>query len=700
MQVVNDIDNAGLMDCHRDVLAQFQIRANLVIPLLCGNNNLWGLLCIHQCAHTRQWQEDEINLIQEIAIQLAIAIQQASLYEQLGDELLIGQQSQLKIAQQLREQQTLATITNKIRESLSIKEILAVVTQQVKDVLSGDRVIAFQLFDNGNSQIVEESVHSNFPNLKALNWEDEVWSQEILNCYWQGKPRIIPDVMNDIWTECLVEYSIQGQIKSKIIAPILVESDISENHRWVATKGSKKLCGILVVHACAEPREWQESEAQLLQQIGNQLAIAIQQASLYEQVQADLSIRKQTEIQLLKVNDELLRATKLKDEFLANMSHELRTPLNSILGLSNVLGEQVLGSLNERQIKAIGTVESSGEHLLSLINDILDLSKISSGMMELDVESVLVKNLCDSSLVFVKQQAFQKQVQIASNIPKNINKINVEERRIRQVLINLLTNAVKFTPSEGQVNLLVAVGRGDTWQGEATIPQRIKLMNSPMIVFQVVDTGIGIAANDLQRLFQPFVQVSSSLNRQYEGTGLGLALVKQIVELHGGQVMAESEVGKGSCFSVALPYEMSQSSAPESTTVSTTLTPIVIDPDNAPLILLVEDNEANIQTFTSYLTAINYRIVIARNGIEAVAMAKSDAPDIILMDIQMPDMDGLEAIALIRADATTAAIPIIALTALAMEGDRERCLAAGANEYIAKPIKFRQLNTAIQRILT
>ena len=698
VQVVNDIDNAGLTDCHRDVLAQFQIRANLVIPLLCGNN-LWGLVCIHQCANTRQWQEHEINLIQQIANQLAIAIQQASLYEQLQDELLIRQQSQWKIAQQLREQQTLATITNKIRESLSVKEILAVVTQQVKDVLSGDRVIVFQLFDNGNSQIVEESVHSNFPNLKALNWENEVWSQEILDCYWQGKPRIVPDVMNDIWTECLVEYSIEGQIKSKIIAPILLESHISENHRWIATDGSKKLWGVLVVHACAEPREWQDSEAQLLQQIANQLAIAIQQASLYEQIQADLSIRKQTEIQLLKVNDELLRATKLKDEFLANMSHELRTPLNSILGLSNVLGEQVLGSLNERQTKAIGTVESSGEHLLSLINDILDLSKISSGMMELNIESVSVKNLCDSSLVFVKQQAFQKQVQINSNIPKNINKINVEERRIRQVLINLLTNAVKFTPSQGQVNLLVAVGGGDTWQGEATIPQRIKLMNSPMIVFQVVDTGIGIAPNDLQRLFQPFVQVSSSLNRQYEGTGLGLALVKQIVELHGGQVMAESDIGKGSCFSVALPYEMSQYSAPESPTASTTLPPLSIDPDHAPLILLAEDNEANIQTFTSYLTAINYRIVTARNGEEAVAMAKAESPDIILMDIQMPDMDGLEAIALIRADETIAAIPIIALTALAMEGDRERCLEAGANEYLAKPVKFRQLNTAIQQIL-
>ena len=144
-------------------------------------------------------------------------------------------------------------------------------------------------------------------------------------------------------------------------------------------------------------------------------------------------------------------------------------------------------------------------------------------------------------------------------IPLQINNvnINIDERRIKQVLINLLTNAVKFTPNEGTINLIVAIGSGDTWQGEATIPQQLRDKNSPTILFQVVDTGIGIAANDLQMLFQPFVQVDSALNRQYEGTGLGLALVKQIVELHGGQVMVESEVGKGSCFTVALPYEVS-----------------------------------------------------------------------------------------------------------------------------------------------
>ena len=286
-------------------------------------------------------------------------------------------------------------------------------------------------------------------------------------------------------------------------------------------------------------------------------------------------------------------------------------------------------------------------------------------------------------------------------IPLQINNvnINIDERRIKQVLINLLTNAVKFTPNEGTINLIVAIGSGDTWQGEATIPQQLRDKNSPTILFQVVDTGIGIAANDLQMLFQPFVQVDSALNRQYEGTGLGLALVKQIVELHGGQVMVESEVGKGSCFTVALPCEMSEFNAIASVPTSTTSSSLDIAPDNAPLILLAEDNEANIVTFSSYLTAINYRVIIARNGIEAIAQAKEHLPDIILMDIQMPTMDGLEATKQIRLDPNLINIPIIALTALAMEGDREKCLAVGANEYLAKPIKLRQLNATIRQIL-
>ncbi|GBO55712.1 hypothetical protein APA_3863 [Pseudanabaena sp. lw0831] len=417
-------------------------------------------------------------------------------------------------------------------------------------------------------------------------------------------------------------------------------------------------------------------------------------------VNFNVSDRKEVEEQLLQTNEQLIRATRLKDEFLANMSHELRTPLTAVLGMSEILQKEMLGSVNERQQKALIAIRKGGRHLLELINDILDLSKISSGKVELDLESVSVQNVCDSSLVYVKQQAFQKHVEIYSNIALNVSNILVDERRLRQILINLLVNAVKFTPKNGKVSLLVSVGCGDTWQGEATVPDQLKDQDLPMILFQVTDTGIGISSRDLLRLFQPFVQLDSGLNRQYEGTGLGLVMVKQIAELHDGQVSVTSVLGQGSTFTVALPYQMSE---------STTRSPELITPFSlptaksknaiAPLILLVEDNEANIQTFTSYLSAYEYRVVLAKNGQEGVAMAKTYQPDIILMDIQMPVMDGLQATRLIRAEPKLATVPIIALTARAMQGDQGLCLEAGANQYLSKPVELEQLVGVIGQFL-
>ncbi len=417
-------------------------------------------------------------------------------------------------------------------------------------------------------------------------------------------------------------------------------------------------------------------------------------------VNFNISDRKQVEEQLLRTNEELIRATRLKDEFLANMSHELRTPLTAVLGMSEVLQKQLLGSVNERQQKALGAISKGGRHLLELINDILDLSKISSGKIELDLDSVSVQNVCDSSLVYVKQQAFQKNVEIYSSITPTVSNIFVDERRLRQVLINLLINAVKFTPNQGQISLLVSVGCGEIWEGEAKVPSQFKEQNVPMILFQVKDTGIGIAPKDLYRLFQPFVQLDSGLNRQYEGTGLGLVMVKQITELHHGQVAVESMLGAGSHFTVAFPYEMAESNLRSLELITPFSMPIAKSKDAlAPLILLAEDNEANIQTFHAYLSAYEYDVILAKNGVEAVEIAKDHHPDIILMDIQMPMMDGLEATRLIRADKNLAKVPIIALTARAMQGDEERCLAAGASEYLSKPVELEQLMRMIGQFL-
>ena len=417
---------------------------------------------------------------------------------------------------------------------------------------------------------------------------------------------------------------------------------------------------------------------------------------LFKQLQLELKERQHAETLLTETNqrlavsnDDLVRATKMKDEFLANMSHEIRTPLNSILGMNEALQDQVFGVVNERQTKALQTVEGSATHLLALINDILDVSKIESGQVTLDLTATGITSLCESSLVFIKQQAHSKRIQVISHIPQYLPQLMLDERRIRQVLINLLNNAVKFTPEGGTITLDVS---------------RIldKDEKTSFLSFAVIDTGIGISAANISKLFQPFIQIDSALNRQYVGTGLGLALVKRIAELHGGQVKLTSELGVGSRFTVELPFNIAEPDLESKSQgeLGTDDSQQVND-ENAvsPLILLADDNKANIITFSSYLEAKGYTMLIANNGQEAIDLAKSHQPALILIDIQMPVLDGLEAMKQMRLDPTLVNTPIVALTALAMAGDREKCLEAGANEYLTKPIRLKTLADTIRNVL-
>ncbi|HKI54479.1 MAG TPA: ATP-binding protein [Anaerolineales bacterium] len=384
-------------------------------------------------------------------------------------------------------------------------------------------------------------------------------------------------------------------------------------------------------------------------------------------------------LELNQTNAELEHANRAKDEFLAIMSHELRTPLNSILGLSESLLEQRSESLSERQQKFMQIIESNGHHLLTLINDILDLSKIEAGKFDYYPESIEVNGLCRSGLSFVKEQAIRKSITLTYEEDKTVSSIYADPRRLKQILVNLLTNAVKFTPEHGKVTLQVKANAKDD-----------------LIQFSITDSGIGIAREDLKRLFRPFIQVDSKLNRQFEGTGLGLALVQKLADLHGGSVYVESEVGVGSCFTISIPWGKEIMAQQENARLGGGLPARIISEalektSLSGVVLLAEDNMANTLTVGEYLESHGYEVVNAHDGLEAVQMAEKTKPDIILMDIQMPVMDGLEAIHRLRAIPRFASTPIIALTALAMPGDRERCIEAGANEYMSKPVSLRQL---------
>ncbi len=404
----------------------------------------------------------------------------------------------------------------------------------------------------------------------------------------------------------------------------------------------------------------------------------------------DNTERKMAEIALRHSRDELSianaaleKASRTKDEFLANMSHELRTPLTGILGMAEILLDGVRGPLSDYQRKLISTIDSSGRHLLSLINDLLDLSKIEAGRLEIHPEKVSIVDVCQASLSFVKEPAMKKGLLLKFIPDPTATSMLVDARRLKQMLVNLLGNAVKFTPSPGKVTLQVTAR-----------PQQ------NAIEFSVCDTGVGILPEDLQRLFTPFTQVDSSLTRQHEGTGLGLALVKNLAELHGGSITVTSETGQGSCFTIALPWQDSQATPGNPTAMNTPLTENAASTSQvSATILLVEDAENNILVMGEYLGKLGYQMMFARSGREALEKIAINTPDLILMDIQMPVMDGLEATRILRATPEFASTPIIALTALTMPGDRERCLAAGANEYISKPVSLRRLAELIQKLL-
>jgi PAS domain S-box-containing protein len=393
----------------------------------------------------------------------------------------------------------------------------------------------------------------------------------------------------------------------------------------------------------------------------------------------DITLHKQSEEILHLANAEIKRALRMKTEFLATMSHELRTPLNSILGISESLEEQIAGPLNEKQIKYIRIIIESGHHLLELINDILDLSKVEAGKLELNTQTIPVEKLCTSSLGMIKELAQKKSLKVSLKMDEKVRFVLGDERRLKQSLVNLLSNAVKFTPQGREIGLEVK-GSAETHE----------------LMFIVWDTGIGIDVEDKDRLFQPFVQLKAGLAREYAGTGLGLALVAQMVRLHGGHITLDSQLNMGSRFTITLPWLTNEQNIPPPPASKSPIEQPTAKGKHAGKILIVDDTEVVSQLISDYLQHKGYETFVAANGREGVLLAKEEHPQIILMDVMMPEMNGFESTQEIRADASLRDVPIIGLTALAMSTDRDQCLAAGMNDHLSKPIQMQELVRIIE----
>ncbi len=374
--------------------------------------------------------------------------------------------------------------------------------------------------------------------------------------------------------------------------------------------------------------------------------------------------------ELSEANIRLEEASRAKSDFLANMSHELRTPLNSVIGFSEVLEDQLFGPLNEKQLEYVKDIGESGRHLLSLVNDILDLSKVESGKMELEYNNFLLRDVLDSSLMMFKEKAFKHGIKLSLDIASDADiEIGADERKLKQIMFNLLSNAVKFTPDGGSVKVEAKKMSGYEAEKKISTSQPPNLLTSDFIEITVQDTGIGIKPEDIPKLFREFSQIESPYTKTYEGTGLGLALTKRLVELHSGKIWVDSEYKKGSRFTFTIPIRQS---VPE--TVSAQERQTEGTASHKKLALIIDDDPKTLAIMEEVLISEGYNALKASNGKDGIEAAVREMPDLILLDLMMPGMSGFEVADALRYEDKTASIPIIILTAMSLSQKDKRRL--------------------------
>lgn len=386
--------------------------------------------------------------------------------------------------------------------------------------------------------------------------------------------------------------------------------------------------------------------------------------------------------QLSSSNQELERTNQLKNQFLANTSHEIRTPLSSIIGFTHLLLAQGYDPTRERHQEYLTIIQSSGRHLLALINDILDLSKIEANQLEVQWETVDVPVLCGNVLALVKEKAANKGLKLRLELDPDVTTLVADPLRLKQMLLNLLFNALKFTTT-GSVGLQVAP-------------------KGAFVHFTIWDTGIGISQADQAHLFQPYFQILNAVADGIEGTGLGLTVTRKLAEIHGGSVEVESEVDRGSRFTLILPLKQEVENGKggvnnSSLSANFLVPPSSLAPSSSTDILLVEDDLANANLMQIYLGKLGYKVTWVKTAAEMWEALTQLDPAVILMDVYLPDGNGLKLVQQLRGNPHYRTIPVIAQTAMAMKGDRETCLAAGVNDYTSKPIDLPLLANLIAK---
>jgi signal transduction histidine kinase/ActR/RegA family two-component response regulator len=611
-----------------DIQRHGGFRTTMGVPMLL-DGEVVGVLVVWR-SEVDPFSERAIELLTTFAAQAAIAIRTVDLFQALEARTT-------ELGRKVDQLEALSAVGQAVSSSLDLDEVLTtIVTHAVR--LSGTDGGSALEFDPSTQEFrVRTAYGMNDEQLEALR-RTRIGLRGTLvgRAATRGKPESVADLLTAPDDPHLRRLREAGW-RSVVAVPMLHESEI---------------VGALVVRR-RTPGDFPEETCDLLETFASQSALAIINARLFRELESKTG--------------ELEVASRHKSEFLASMSHELRTPLNAVIGFSEVLLERMFGELNDRQEEYLRDIWSSGKHLLELLNDILDLSKVEAGQMVLEPTEFSLQEALEHGLALVRERASRQGVTLRLDVVQDVGPVLADELRIKQVIVNLLSNAVKFTSDGGRVDVRARADRSE-------------------VLVTVSDTGIGVAAEDRERIFESFQQGGRTVPAT-EGTGLGLTLTKRIVELHGGRIWVDSEVGVGSTFGFAIPAGAPAAAAGAGVDDSGS-------PDRARTVVVIDDDRRSVDLLTVYLEAVGLRVVSARDGERGVELVKGLHPGSVVLDILLPGLDGWQVLESLKADPATATIPVVVVSIL---DERGKGLALGAAEYLVKPVSREELLEALAR---